>query len=171
MLYLVLSRYWYRTFIHTYNATSPFNPHWEMDKTFSPCYSSSHITYVEAEAEGFLRFRFHRKRTASTTSASTTLWKNITYNNSVLPELTNFLNPPAATAAVLSMNIRRRRIRAKNLVSLNWHTRVCPSLVRGSITSTNDSLTAIKRHAAFMLWRGNTTFALRHRINSKKTGS
>ena len=46
-------------------ATLPFNPHWEMDKTFSPSYSSSQITYVEAEAVGFSGFRFHRKRTAS----------------------------------------------------------------------------------------------------------
>jgi len=46
------------------------NPHWEMDKTFSPSYSPSQITYVEPEAVGFSRFHFHRKRTASTTSAS-----------------------------------------------------------------------------------------------------
>jgi len=47
------------------------NPHWEMDKTFSPSYSPSEITYVEAEAVGFsrFRFRFHRKRTASTASS------------------------------------------------------------------------------------------------------
>jgi len=32
VLYLVLSRYGYRTFIQTYSATSPFAPHWEMDK-------------------------------------------------------------------------------------------------------------------------------------------
>ena len=43
-----------------------------MEKTFSPSYSSSQITYVEAEAIGFsrFRFRFHRKRTAFTASAS-----------------------------------------------------------------------------------------------------
>ena len=45
-----------------------------MDKTFSPSYSSSQITYVEAEAVDFsrfcFRFRFHRKRIASTASAS-----------------------------------------------------------------------------------------------------
>jgi len=41
------------------------NPHWEMDKTFWPSYSPSQITNVEAEAVGFLRFRLHRKRTAS----------------------------------------------------------------------------------------------------------
>jgi len=70
MLCLVLSHYWYRTFIQTYSATSPFNPHWEMDKTFSPIYSSSQINYVEAEAVEFSRFRFHSKRTASTASAS-----------------------------------------------------------------------------------------------------
>jgi len=64
MLYLILSHYSYRTFIQTCSATSPFNPHWEMDKTFSPSYSSSQITY--AEAVEFSRFRFHRKRTAST---------------------------------------------------------------------------------------------------------
>ena len=34
-----------------------------MDKTFSPSYSPSQITYVEAETVGFSRFR--RKRTAS----------------------------------------------------------------------------------------------------------
>ena len=34
-----------------------------MDKTFSPSYSPSQITY--AEAVGISRFRFHRKRTAS----------------------------------------------------------------------------------------------------------
>ena len=41
-----------------------------MNKTFSPSYSSSQITYVEAEAVEFsrFRFRFHRKRTASTSS-------------------------------------------------------------------------------------------------------
>jgi len=44
-----------------------------MDKTFSPSYSSSQITYVEAEAVGFSRLRFHWKRTASTASASTSL--------------------------------------------------------------------------------------------------
>ena len=44
-------------FIHTYNATSPFNPHGKMDKTFLPSYSSSQITYVEAVE--FLRFCFH----------------------------------------------------------------------------------------------------------------
>ena len=36
-----------------------------MDKTFSPSYFSSQITYVEAEAVDLSRFRFHRKRTAS----------------------------------------------------------------------------------------------------------
>ena len=41
-----------------------------MDKTFSPSYSSSQITYVEAEAAGFSRFHFRRKKTAS---ASTSL--------------------------------------------------------------------------------------------------
>jgi len=40
-----------------------------MDKTFSPSYSQSEITYVEAEAVEFSRFRFHRKRTASTAFA------------------------------------------------------------------------------------------------------
>ena len=46
-----------------------------MDKTFSPSYSSSQITYVEAEAVEFSRipFHFHRKRIASTASASTSL--------------------------------------------------------------------------------------------------
>ena len=58
MLYLVLSRYWHHTFFQTYSATSPLNPHWEMDKTFWPSYSPSQITYVEAEAVGFSRFRF-----------------------------------------------------------------------------------------------------------------
>ena len=61
--FFVLLRYWYRTFIQTYSATSPFNPHREMDKTFAPSFSSSQITYVEAVE--FLRFHFHRKRTAS----------------------------------------------------------------------------------------------------------
>jgi len=37
----VISHVWYRTFIQTYSATSPFNPHWEMDKTLSPSYASS----------------------------------------------------------------------------------------------------------------------------------
>ena len=45
------------------------NPHWEMDKTFLPSYSPSQITY--AEVVGFSSFRFHRKRTAATASAST----------------------------------------------------------------------------------------------------
>ena len=40
-----------------------------MDKSVSPTYSSSQITYVEAEAVEFSRFRFHRKRTASTASS------------------------------------------------------------------------------------------------------
>jgi len=44
-----------------------------MDKKFSPSYSSSQITYVEAEAVEFSRFRFHKKRTTSTASASTSL--------------------------------------------------------------------------------------------------
>jgi len=48
-----------------------------MDKNFSPSYSLSQITYVEAEAVEFLRFPFHRKRTALTlplpASASTSL--------------------------------------------------------------------------------------------------
>ena len=69
------------------------NPHWEMDKTFSPSCSPSQITYVEAEAVGFshFRFRFHRKRTASTASASTSViamplcWLSVTnINQSVL---------------------------------------------------------------------------------------
>ena len=34
MLYLVVSRYRYRTFIPTYSAASLFNPHWEMDDIF-----------------------------------------------------------------------------------------------------------------------------------------
>jgi len=72
MLYLVLSRCWYRTFIQTYSATSPLNPHWEMDKSFSPSYSSSQITYVESE--GFSRFR--RKRTVSASlTQSPPYWK------------------------------------------------------------------------------------------------
>ena len=41
-----------------------------MDKTFSPSYDPSQITYVEAEAVGFSRFHFRRKRIASTASAS-----------------------------------------------------------------------------------------------------
>jgi len=41
-----------------------------MDKNVLPNYSSSQITYVEAEVVEFSRFRFHRKRTASTTSTS-----------------------------------------------------------------------------------------------------
>jgi len=45
----------------------------EMDKKFSPSYSSSQTTYVEAEAVEFSRFRFNRQRTASTASASTSL--------------------------------------------------------------------------------------------------
>jgi len=32
-----------------------------MDKNVSPSYSSSRITYVEAEAEPFSRFHFHKK--------------------------------------------------------------------------------------------------------------
>jgi len=54
------------------SATSQFNPHWKMDKIFSPSYFSSQITYVEAEAVEFSRFcfRFHRRRIASTASAS-----------------------------------------------------------------------------------------------------
>ena len=68
LVFLVLSRYWYRKFSQTYSATSRFNPHRETDKTFSPNYSSSQITHVEAEAIDFLRFRFHRKRTASDSS-------------------------------------------------------------------------------------------------------
>ena len=35
MLHLVLSRYWYRTFIPTYSATSPFNPRWKTDNCFA----------------------------------------------------------------------------------------------------------------------------------------
>ena len=46
--FFVLSHYWHRTFIQTYSATSPFNPHQQTDKTFSPSYSSGQITYVEA---------------------------------------------------------------------------------------------------------------------------
>jgi len=47
-----------------------------MDKNFSASYSSSQITYVEAEAVEISRFcfRFHRKRTAS---ASTSLVANL----------------------------------------------------------------------------------------------
>jgi len=66
MLYLALSHYCYCTFIQTYSATSPLNPRWEMNKKFLPSYYSSQITYVEAEVVEFSRFRFHRKRTAST---------------------------------------------------------------------------------------------------------
>jgi len=51
--------------VHSDSANSPRNPRWEMDKTFSSSYSPSQITYVEAETLGFSRFRFHRKRTAS----------------------------------------------------------------------------------------------------------
>ena len=40
-----------------------------MDKTFSPSYSISEISYVEAEAVEFSRFRSHRKRTASASSS------------------------------------------------------------------------------------------------------
>ena len=43
--FLVLSCYWYRTFIQTYSATSLLDPHREMDKKFSRSYSSSQITY------------------------------------------------------------------------------------------------------------------------------
>jgi len=46
-----------------------------MHKTVSPSYSLSQANYVEAEVVGFSRFlvRFHKKRTASTASASTSL--------------------------------------------------------------------------------------------------
>ena len=50
------------------------NPHWEMDKTFSPSYSPSQKTYVEVEAVRFSRFRFHRKRTASTSLPKTAIF-------------------------------------------------------------------------------------------------
>ena len=40
------------------------------DKTFSPSYSSSQITYVEAEAVELSRLRSRRKRLASTASTS-----------------------------------------------------------------------------------------------------
>ena len=48
-------------------ATITLHPHREMDKAFSPSYSSSQISFAEAEAVEFLRFhfRFNRKRTAS----------------------------------------------------------------------------------------------------------
>ena len=55
---------------HCYSSIHRLNLHWEMDKTFSPSYSPSQITSVEAEAVGFSRFRFHRKRIASTATAS-----------------------------------------------------------------------------------------------------
>ena len=48
------------------NNTSPTSGN---RQTFSPSYSSSQITYVEAEAVEFLRFRFH-KRGPPPTSAS-----------------------------------------------------------------------------------------------------
>jgi len=35
MLYLLLSHYWYRTSIQTYSATSPLNPHCEMNKFYA----------------------------------------------------------------------------------------------------------------------------------------
>ena len=60
LVFLVVSRYSYRKFSQIYSATSAFNPHRETDKTSSPSYSSSQITYVEAEAVDFSRF--HRKR-------------------------------------------------------------------------------------------------------------
>ena len=41
-----------------------------MDKHFSPSYSLSQITRVEAEGVEFSRFRFHRKRTASASASS-----------------------------------------------------------------------------------------------------
>ena len=41
-----------------------------MDKNFLPSYCSIQLTYVEAEAVEFSPFRFHRKTTASTASAS-----------------------------------------------------------------------------------------------------
>ena len=76
MFFLVLSCYWYRTFIQTYSGTSPFDPHREMDKNFSPSCSSSQTTYVEAEE--FSRFRFHRKRTASAFLSKTRLGHVVT---------------------------------------------------------------------------------------------
>ena len=52
-------------------------PHREMGKTFSPSYSSSQITYVEAKARKF--YRFHKERIAFTASTSlpTTKWNAI----------------------------------------------------------------------------------------------
>jgi len=52
-----------------FSCSRATNPHQEMEKTFSPSYSSSQITYVEAVE--FSRFRFYRKRTASTSLVKT----------------------------------------------------------------------------------------------------
>ena len=66
-------------FIQTYTATSPFNPHQEMDKTFLPSYSSSLITSVEAEVVEFSCFHFHRKRTTSTSLVMLLVFKPLTH--------------------------------------------------------------------------------------------
>ena len=58
----VLSRHEYRTFIQTYSATSPFNPLWEIDKTFSPSYSSSQITYFESGSGRIFVFPLPQKK-------------------------------------------------------------------------------------------------------------
>ena len=70
MLYLILSRTDITRSFRLIVQLHRLNPHWEMDKTFSPSYSPSQITYVEAVGFSPFCFRFHRKRTGFITSAS-----------------------------------------------------------------------------------------------------
>ena len=61
-----------------------------MDKTFSPSYSLSQITYVEAEAVEFSRFRFHipaYKRVKQ--EKKMTVWLNNLYSTNYGSEATD----------------------------------------------------------------------------------
>jgi len=128
MLYLVLSRYWYLTFIQTYSATSPLNPHWEMDKTFSPSYSSSQITYVEAVGFSRFRFRFHRKRTASTASSF--------HFRFHIPDFTMFLLQDT-TSATHTSYLQYHRCRSRQIFGceriLPEFLQTCPKTFRATL--------------------------------------
>jgi len=73
MLVMLFFRFFALLISHVHSdssATSPLKSTLGNGQNFSPSYSPSQITYVEAETVEFSRFRFRRKRTAS---ASTSL--------------------------------------------------------------------------------------------------
>jgi len=119
-----------------------------MDKTFSPSYFSSQITYVEAEAVEFSRLRFHRKRTASASTSLLGIFCKISFP----PAVTSYyqvhaLNADAQLSAALLCYFKCKLCR--NLAAVNC---MLHWIVLTLFTLQMDITLVIVRSCITLLW-------------------